>query len=277
MEFLFTPSDYNKISNIIINWDANKNRWSYKLEDEKKNLEDFKTNWNNDEYSFEDFFYYTFLQNESTSTTGTSTVTTNTNVCTSDDSSPTIASFKRTLILENEWRFSPLLWFIKVDYEDICVEDIEYNVSIKNAGLTYGTTTKYTWIFSSKYIPKEEVFENPSIIFQDENGFSKLYWNAVNFQWKFKIKELKSNLEPFFERFENYNNIINSLNYDLQISKFSITYITTSESLVIENWELRLWIRRNQIYSFVYNWKEILKNNTNYEIKDLDSILKLIK
>lgn len=279
LNFLLSPNDYNNITNFVINWDKNINKWSYKLDNEKIIWDESlkKNSWESDidKYKFENFFLYVFNPPNDWNNTKPIIIDNNNEI----EESLIVKIFKRNKLLWENWDFKSLNWFIDIDYEDLIVKDLnwDYDINLVNARLSYSNENiKYNWDFSSKYIfLPDHSFVNPEIIFYDDLWNQLFWWKKIKVIWKFNVNKIKSDLWFFFENVASIYTILINLSSHTRSDKNEITFDNDKKLFYIKNWDIsitNIWI---SIKSITYKWKEILSKQIS--IYDLEENLKLIK
>ncbi len=279
LNLILSPKEYNTISNFIINWDKNINKWSYKLDNEKITWdENFKKNsWskNIDKYKFENFFLYVFNPPQEISE-NTENIE-NENIETIEESL-IVKIFKRNKLLWENWDFNTVKWFINIWYDDIIVKEENnnnFNIYIKKWKINYQELNNtYNWYIYSKYefIPGHS-FIDPEFELNDEFNSPLYYWSRIKTVWSFNINDSKKELIWIFENLKNVNLILLWLNKKFSISNFDITYKKEENIFYInntnENIEIKLkWI---SIQSIKIKWKEYISKPSS--IFDFEKIL----
>jgi len=281
MDMILIPSEYNNISNFSINWDKNKNKWSYKLDNEKIIWDEtLKKKWseeNTEKYKFENFFLYVFNppidnnQNINNNNPINSTI--------EIEESLVIKIFKRNKLLWESWDFKNLEWFIDIKYEDLIVKENwnNYDIKIRNARLWYSAKwMQYVWVFNSKYnfLPDHSFIE-PEIIFFDNNWNELFNWNSIKILWVFNVKTIKNDLFDFFDNLNYLQPILNTIKDSAPNSKINIEFERAKNNFIIKNDKIKIITFWTSINSINHNWKELLELPIN--IFDLEKFLKLIK
>lgn len=280
LDFILIPSDYNRISNIVINWDATKNKWSYRLDEDKEMWDKLYENssWtNSSRYDFKNYFYYTFWTNSSVNIDIEDIIEDENSIIEEiKNETSTIKAFK-SMLLWKWWELNKLYWFISASYNNVLVKEIDWNYDIRiiNAWIDYVDKKKskaYSWLFSSKYIHSPKiVFENPEIIIKDNEKKDLVLWNKIKFEWEYKLKDFQKDIEAFFTNIEIIDNIARLVNNYLNITDFDIIYSSIKNNnlkIIWENFEMIIdWYL---IKSIKINWKEVLsKNISSFQLEDI--------
>lgn len=280
LNMTLSPNDYNKISNFIINWDKNKNKWSYKLDNEKIVWNNnYKRNaWSLDieKYDFKNFFLYIFNPPKIDTNNNDNNDLDNTEII---EESLIIKIFKRNKLLWNEWDFHILEWFIDIKYDDLIVKQInnDYDIYVKKWKLNYTSNNKkYIWDLSWKYIfIPDHSFSNLEILLYDDYEKVLFWWSKIKIMWNFNVKTIKNDLKIFFDSLSNLYNVLSPIENQLWINEFSIKYNYNENMFYIENEKISIKLKWIAIYSLIYNKKEYSPKPTS--IYDFENNLKLIK
>jgi len=284
LSFLLSPYEYNNISNFIINWDPNINRWSYKLDNEKISLEEriqtAETSEDAEKFKFENFFLLTFNPGEETNNQNNQEFI--------DDNeeiqeSAIVRVFKRNKLLWENWDFKNLNWFLNILYDDIEVTEAweniaeeNYKVYINNSKFSYSEKNiKMYWKVSWEYnfLPNHS-FINPIIEFTDQNWNPLLNGNKIELTWVYPVVEIKSEMIKFFDKYQSLNTIVMNLNNKFYQREFDIKYQNDKDALYIKNDDIYMVTQWNIIKVFRYQWRNY--GNWNTQIIDITNILETI-
>lgn len=281
LDMTLSPENHNNISNFVINWNKNINKWSYKLDNQKIVWdEDYKKSSSPDDlekYNFKNFFLYIFnppkaIDNTDNGNDGNEVVIKETEV---------VEVFKRNKLLWTKWDFQNIFWFINIAYNDVIVNEQEnnnYDIYIKKWKVSLSDWLNiHNAIMSSKYIfLPDHSFENPEFIFYDNYEQELYFWNKITLLWKFKISNFKDILLSSFSNFKTLQGVTSSIDNILYIKELNIEYnyddLTLNINAIDE--DLKIIIKWIAIKSVKYNWKEYITSNT--PVTNLSQILKLI-
>lgn len=283
LDFTLSPYEYNNISNFVINWDPNINRWSYKLENEKIDLEEkwmaAKTPEEAEKLKFENFFLFTFNWWDDINQEIKQVEETNNQL----EESAIVQVFKRNKLLWNNWDFSNFNWFLNISYNDIIVtekrnaqEKDDYNIEIDGADFLYNENNiDYRWkIFSNYRFLPDHSFINPEILFQNENWDDLMFWNRIEMTWVFEVWEIKNEMIKFFEYYNKLNQVITWVNQYFYQNNFEIKYQKNNSSIILKNKDFNIILQENEIKLLSYKWNNYIKETTL--INEISNILEII-
>lgn len=281
LNMTLSPNDYNKISNFVINWDKNLNKWSYKLNNEKIIWDsNYKRNAGSldiAKYDFKNFFLYIFNPPKEVQVNDNNGEEPNDNEVLEE--SLIIKIFKRNKLLWEEWDFKILSWFIDIKYDDLIVKQInnDYDIYIKKWSLNYiSNNKKYKWDLNWKYIfIPDHSFKNIEILLYDDFDRVLFWWNKLQIIWDFNVKTIKNDLKIFFDNLNNLHNVLVEIEEILWIKALNIKYNYSENMFYIENELIKVKLKWIAIYSLIYNKKEYSSKPTS--IYDFGNNLKLIK
>lgn len=261
ISFLLYPLEANKISNIYIN--NKEKKWSYVLDNIKIDLDEkFKNASEQEErkkYDFKNFLVNTFWNQISENN---KKIVEEKNII---EEEPIIRIFKRDKLFWQNWDFSKLWNFLKINYNDVLVKENnnEYEINIVNSKFSVNIERdNYGWIFESEYnfIPKHS-FINPSLKLIDERSERELLsWNKINIIWEYKVNNISEEIKKIFWYYNQINNIISSINEVLYTSEINIEII--KESKIIE---LQFYYKNKKIKIEILDWyiKKVYYNENN--------------
>lgn len=280
LNMTLSPENYNNISNFVINWDKNINKWSYKLDNEKIVWDDnYKKNaWRTEieKYNFKNFFLYIFNPpkindtNENNEYVNTAIV----------DESLIVKIFKRNKLLWINWDFQNIISFINITYDDVIVSEKNenYDIYVKKWEVNLSEwLDKYSAIMSSKYIfLPDHSFINPEFVFYDSYNNILYNWSKITIIWKFEINNFKNSLIKTLWNLKILQEITWYINNNLYIKELDIQYNYNEATLYINSLDnnLKIIIKWIAVKSVIYNWKEYIKTNTS--TNNLWQILELI-
>lgn len=268
VSFLLYPNEFNKISNILINWDSNINKWTYKLDEIEDNFE--QNSWNKEK--FRDFFVNILIPNNSSSNKTKEEF--NTDFSNNDNS--IIRALKNSTFLWKDWIFSKIQDILKIEYKNISITETsdKSNYIIKINDVVFNKNTKnrnYKWILNSDYKYKKwsiNSFFNPEITLSDLHFEVK-----IKISWFIKLEDFHKNIENLFSNMDEILNISKTiLKIDNQ-NEIKIIYFPSSNKIEISSKNVKLYIVWDKIEEIVSFWKKILvKNEKMNKIEELLNI-----
>ena len=283
LNMILSPKESNSISNFVINWDKNVNKWSYKLDNEKliwdENYKRHSWNPEQEKSKFENFFLYVFNPPKEINITEEKEVEENSNL---EEESVIVKIFKRNKLLWENWDFNIVNGFINIKYEDTIVKENSnstFNINIKNSVFSYeNLEIVYKWSMDSEYefLPSHS-FINPEFKFYDKYDSELYLWNKIKILWKFNINTSKDEFITIFWNFNNLNSALKSMEKILLSKNYNIIYEKESWIISIEekDKQILLKIKWISISSLTYKWIE--KLNKPVPIFNIEKTLELIK
>lgn len=283
LNMILSPKESNSISNFVINWDKNINKWSYKLDNEKliwdENYKRHSWNPEQEKSKFENFFLYVFNPPKEINITEEKEVEENSNL---EEESVIVKIFKRNKLLWENWDFNIVNGFINIKYEDTIVKENSnstFNINIKNSVFSYeNLEIVYKWSMDSEYefLPSHS-FINPEFKFYDKYDSELYLWNKIKILWKFNINTSKDEFITIFWNFNNLNSALKSMEKILLSKNYNIIYEKESWIISIEekDKQILLKIKWISISSLTYKWIE--KLNKPVPIFNIEKTLELIK
>lgn len=264
VDFLLFPNDFNKVSNIVIGWDKNINKWTYKLDDLEESLAE---TWD-EKYNFENIFINTIIPSNSVS----SKVEFDTDSLKWD--TPIIRTLKNTNLLWKNWTLTKLNEILEIWYNNVLVTESkdgnDFIIKIENATINVKTKDwNFKWSFKSDYKYKVwniNSFFNPEIQLQD--------WNTI----KSKIKmsgfiELEKFIPATKKLFSNAKNIQEIEDMIMQkdnVWSISIVYFPSTNKFQLTSKNIKIIISEDQVETFTSFWKNLLEKKENLsKIKEL--------
>lgn len=265
ISFLLHPNDFNKISNIIINGDKNKNKWIYRLDTIEESFSSSSDSWND----FKNFFVNVIIPtNEKIDELPE--IKSFENIEKKSESS-IIRTLKNTNLLWKNWTLTKLNHILDIKYDDVSVTETDdkkdYIIKINNSAFKYKSDDEYKWFFNSDYkYKKGNFFFNPEIIFSEENS-----WKKIKISWIISLEEFSEVIDKLFSNMKDLMALTDVI-LEKDTWEIDIIYFYKTDKLQVSTKNIKVTIIWEKIESITYFWKKILVKN-----EKMDKIEKLLK
>lgn len=242
LSFDIFPYQWNLLKNIVVDGELQSSQ--YKLDDIKTRWEEIYT-WSDssvrDAFDFKRFFLITFFDSSSGELPDEFDIK---DISTTEDRAEIV--FKRDKLLWDKWEFSVVGNILKVDYEDIRLEQNNslYDIFLTNTDIstvveTSNSVVAYFWDMSSRYVltNQDHYFTNFASSWYTKAGDNKNYFfdgEKVSFIGKLEISKLQQVVENFTKNISSYENIYKQVKIAAINTQFTLEYQTSSQKMIIK-------------------------------------------